>query len=175
MIAGVQAVLALIFHKERDEIAEMSVDARLRRRCEMVYDRARNCLVLFGGDTIHHYYNDTWEFDGKDWTLITTRKKPSTRAFYGFAYDKSVSLTILFGGYMWGAEYNDTWAYDGHNWKKITTENSPKKRDSVMVYNESRKECFLFSGADFLDGNIEDQWVFRYTSDPQDDAEPRKK
>jgi hypothetical protein len=36
----------------------------------MVYDRARQQVVLFGGGTAHQLLNDTWLWDGKQWAQI---------------------------------------------------------------------------------------------------------
>ena len=45
----------------------------------MAYDSARKRVVLFGGTTTGFQsttLNDTWEYDGKDWTQIKTANAP---------------------------------------------------------------------------------------------------
>jgi hypothetical protein len=36
----------------------------------MAYDAARGRLVLYGGDDGRRLFDDTWEWDGKQWMKI---------------------------------------------------------------------------------------------------------
>ena len=42
-----------------------------RRGTAMAYDEARRRVVLFGGDGEHGLLDDTWEWDGREWTRRT--------------------------------------------------------------------------------------------------------
>jgi hypothetical protein len=83
-----------------------------RRGHGMAYDSARGVTVLFGGDNAppgnHSYLGDTWEWDGNDWTQVST-DGPSPRRTT-LAYDSARRVTVLFGGDD-GVVKDDTWEY----------------------------------------------------------------
>ena len=69
---------------------------------QMVYDPARATILAFGGqfddaDPQRHYYDDTWEYDGTDWTQITPADgiSPSGRANHTMAYDPSTAASCF--------------------------------------------------------------------------------
>lgn len=62
----------------------------------MVYDLARQVVVLYGGCPAS---TDTWEYDGIDWTQITTANVPSSSLRYpSMTFDLNRARTVLFGG-----------------------------------------------------------------------------
>ncbi len=78
----------------------------------MVYDEDRGVVVMTGGyDTIIPYFrgvrNDTWEWDGANWTQRLTTVVPRPRKNPRAAYDRELRRTVLFGG----DSYADTWTY----------------------------------------------------------------
>src|ERR1043166_804092 len=66
----------------------------------MVFDSARNRVVIFGGRQGKLNLNDTWSYDGNDWTQITTATAPSVREMAGAAYDSARDRIVLFGGIL---------------------------------------------------------------------------
>jgi len=77
----------------------------------MAYDSARGVTVLFGGDD-EYRQDDTWEWDGTDWTVRATTNKPAIRYLHAMAYDSSRGVTVLFGGNgNFNVLLNDTWEY----------------------------------------------------------------
>jgi hypothetical protein len=64
----------------------------------MVYDSARQRLVLFGGGGNNIDYDDTWEWDGTSWIQCYSTVTPSARSVHAMAYDSARQRTILFGG-----------------------------------------------------------------------------
>lgn len=83
----------------------------------MAFDPQRNRTILFGGDHLQPYYlgdtNDTWEWDGSQWTRDWTAAAPSVRAGHSMVYDSALGRMVLFGGYNAGVSPNtypsDTW------------------------------------------------------------------
>jgi hypothetical protein len=81
-------------------------------------------LVLFGGDTISpsggwSSVNDTWVWDGSDWTEVALSSSPDPRSFAGMA--AAGDVVVLFGGGSFGGEGNQpsgTWTWDGMRWTK---------------------------------------------------------
>ena len=52
-----------------------------RSPCRLVYDSARDRVVLFGGGFGNPYPDDVWEFDGTTWTEATPTPSPTPRSF----------------------------------------------------------------------------------------------
>lgn len=123
-----------------------------RTRASMVYDEARKVVVLFGGDQFRTKTRDwalsdeTWEWNGVDWTKVVTRTRPPARWSGMMAYDADRRRTVLYGGFN-GVALADTWEYDGVNWKQIATPNRPPAlADSAMTYDRARGRVLLFGG-----------------------------
>ena len=53
----------------------------------MAYDAHRQRMVLFGGRNNSTSFNDTWEFDGTDWTTIPTGHSPAAQSGLSMTYD----------------------------------------------------------------------------------------
>lgn len=102
----------------------------------MTYDHGRNKVVLFGGSTYGvplSLNRETWEWNGSDWTLITTAHSPSARAFGAIAYDPSLGNVLLFGGEDATSWKNDTWKYDGVDWTQLSPTHTPATSPSSDV------------------------------------------
>src|SRR5216684_202868 len=82
----------------------------------MAFDSGLGRTRLFGGDHVAPFslgpVNDTWEWDGANWTQDVPSAAPSPRAGQSMAYDSGRARTIVFGGTAEGFPgvfYNDTW------------------------------------------------------------------
>jgi galactose oxidase-like protein len=83
----------------------------------MVFDAARNRVVLFGGAGAGTatLFDDTWEWDGDNWTQVADTG-PSVRGGHAMAYDSLRGRVILFGGDDGQNSFGDTWAWNGTDW-----------------------------------------------------------
>jgi hypothetical protein len=54
----------------------------------MAYDSKRERTVLFGGSAGNVKFNDTWEWDGDNWTQVADTG-PSARGGHAMAYDSN--------------------------------------------------------------------------------------
>jgi Galactose oxidase, central domain len=69
-----------------------------RSNVAMVFDLARERVVLFGGAANGNaLVNDTWEWDGENWTQYEDIG-PSPRSRHAMAYDAKRERVVLFGG-----------------------------------------------------------------------------
>lgn len=124
----------------------------------VAYDSARQRVVLFGGIQGWPPYvlNDTWEWNGKDWTQRAPASSPPARGLHAMAYDSARQRTVLFGGTSGG---NDTWEWDGNNWTQRFPATSPPGRSChAFVYDSARRRTVLFGGgggANFLNDTWE--------------------
>lgn len=90
-------------------------------------DSARGRIVLFGG----YYYpqstgtltysNETWEFDGTNWTKAAPATSPAPR-HAPMAFDAARGVMVLYGGYAYNnttfvtTGFTDLWEWNGVNW-----------------------------------------------------------
>jgi hypothetical protein len=80
----------------------------------MTYDSVRKKTILFGGRARvgSTLLNDTWEYDGSDWTKQTTPVAPPPLRNHAMAFDSKRGVTVLFGGETVRQTYtNETWEY----------------------------------------------------------------
>src|SRR5205814_363598 len=93
----------------------------LGRDCaRLAYDSVRHVAVLFGGMVfprqLGDYSNDTWEWNGTDWTQRTPAVSPPPRRFHATAWDSARARLVVFGGAGETNVLADTWEWDGSQW-----------------------------------------------------------
>lgn len=121
----------------------------------MAYDPLRQRVVLFGGNdsfTGTNVRDDTWEWDGTNWTLKCSGCGPVAREGHRMLYDSARQKVVLFGGLaqpMGGPRsLGDTWLWDGTSWEQIC-EGAPgpcERHSPGMAYDEFRHTTVLFGG-----------------------------
>jgi hypothetical protein len=122
-----------------------------REAFAMAYDSTRGQAVLFGGlvPTGLTDLNDTWTWDGTNWTQKFPATSPSARLNHVMAYDTARSQVVLFGGshISTGTTFSDTWVWDGSTWSQKSPVASPSARQlHAMAYDSVRGEVVLFGG-----------------------------
>jgi hypothetical protein len=82
-----------------------------RCRHTLAYDSARGRTVLFGGNSgppsLNLPLQDTWEWDGTDWTQRATASSPPARSGHVLAFDAARGRTVLYGS----PSFAGTWEY----------------------------------------------------------------
>lgn len=82
-----------------------------RQQSGMVFDSARNRIVLFGGYGYDEFFrSDTWEQVNLSWSLVA-RVGPSGRRAVAMAYDSLRARTVLFGGITEAGPSAETWEF----------------------------------------------------------------
>ncbi|MBI3663134.1 MAG: hypothetical protein HY234_08815 [Acidobacteria bacterium] len=78
----------------------------------MAYDASRQQVVLFGGHGPSNdpLYDDTWVWDGVNWTQKFPASSPSGRTGHTLAFDEACAEIVLFGGFT-GSFADDTWVW----------------------------------------------------------------
>lgn len=117
------------------------------------FDEVRGEGVLFGGSYYFDFPwsvrpNETWIWNGANWSLRTTTSAPAARLGHAMAYDSLRGVVVLFGGV--GANYgvfNDTWEFDGADWiQRQPAVNATGVCRTAMAYDRTRGRCVLFGG-----------------------------
>lgn len=132
----------------------------------MTYDSTRKVVVLFGGNASTStpvYLNDTWEYDGRDWTQVETPNSPTPRSNGVLVYDSCRQVTVLFGGENEHGTDTSTWEYDGQNWnpKHLSALSlvPPGRGLPAMVFDPARCRTVLFGGGSGGNG-LNDTWEY---------------
>ncbi len=117
----------------------------------MVYDSARERVVIFGGKSgTKTEIADTWAFKNGDWSDLAPASGPSRRAYSGGAYDPTRDRIVIFGGYQTtddGKALNtltDTWEFDGTTWTQVA-QNGPAAAKPLLVWDEANSELLMLA------------------------------
>ncbi|MBI5852151.1 MAG: hypothetical protein HZB39_14145 [Planctomycetes bacterium] len=128
----------------------------------MAYDPNRGRCVLFGGATgagDSSAVDETWEWDGSNWTRSLPPISPTGRLGHAMAYDWSNGRVVMFGGRNAGSIHeNDTWAWDGANWTLLATTGPTPRCCFDVAWDFTRSRILLFGG--WNAGNLGDTWDF---------------
>ncbi|MER3453949.1 MAG: hypothetical protein C4318_02160 [Acidimicrobiia bacterium] len=151
------------------------------------FDAARGQIVTFGGTTfIFAELDETWVWDGTNWTKLNPPTKPPKRSRAQMAYDPINQRIVMFGGFQQavGPLY-DTWEWDGTNWTMPSSANPPSLGGTAaqspfapdfgtkaglmlgkMVWDPVRQEIVLFGGltidtTNFELGGSTETWVYK--------------
>jgi len=147
-----------------------------RERLGMVYDSAKDLMIMFGGNSLNDDYNDTWVYNYSDNTWYN--KSPSIkygtlreRFGMGLAYDSLNDRTVMFGGgYAWTNELNDTWVYNAtdNTWYNMSPDyvdgTLTERMRPGMTYDSSAQRVIMYGGLDILSGIFYNEtWVYNFT------------
>jgi hypothetical protein len=141
----------------------------------MVYDPVHYQTVLFGGeDSSGAALNDTWVYDGTNWTHLQPAKSPTPRLWHAMAFDAANGNVVLFGGCpnttCTPAYLGDTWIWNGTTWNNVTPAPplpSPSPRLSpVMAYagTSVNSGVVLFGGSNSPQTALGDMWIWNGTA-----------
>jgi Galactose oxidase, central domain len=142
-------------------------------------------VVLFGGSGSNGLLNDTWIWNGTNWTHITsfgafgTGPSPSPRRSAMMAYHEASGKVVLFGGGIGSAvspsDLSDTWIFQitaskllnriFFEWIQVSPSSSPPAREAGMLeYDPGSGRIVLAGGLNFTVGLLQDSWSFNVSS-----------
>ncbi|MFO1077575.1 MAG: hypothetical protein U1E73_07600 [Planctomycetota bacterium] len=135
------------------------------------YDLGRQKVVIYGGEADNFFpiaSADTWEYDGTNWTLVTTVGSPGPIERGSMCYFPPLGKIVMFGGIdpQIGGN-NTTWTYDGTTWAALAISGpSPAARFGAgLAYDPVRNVLVLAGGGDPMTGSgFTDTWEFNGTS-----------
>ena len=154
--------------------ASPSVEPPARAYASIAYDANLREMILFGGISLvkgggYTFLNDTWAWNGANWTELSPLNSPPSRAGASLIFDSSTGNLVLFGGLkqtggLPGA-YNDTWLFRKGNWTQQLTPSSPPARSGgAMVYDNQTNAAVLFGGMSSSFTALGDTWVYNGSS-----------
>ncbi len=92
----------------------------------MASDDANRTIVLFGGEETGGSANDTWTWNGSEWTQVHPRNSPPARGVEDesamMTYDTKLGVDVLYGGPIGNPQESlgDTWTWNGTNWTEVS-------------------------------------------------------
>ncbi len=129
----------------------------------MVYDSMHSQVVLFGGQAgsgQQSVQNDTWIWDGANWTLSHPAQAPEVRSNSAMAYDSTHGQAVLFGGAFNSSILGDTWLWDGANWTQSLQAGPSERVNHSMAYDSVHSQVVLFGGQGTSGVPLNDTWVW---------------
>ena len=127
----------------------------------MAYDAARGVTVLFGGKALGGgVVDDTWTWNGVQWTRVLLSGPPLPRSHATMAFDPVRGRIVMFGGADGTfVPYGDTWEWDGASWTELTPTTGPSPRfDAKAVFDPIRRRVVMTAGTDAGGGLRHDTW-----------------
>jgi hypothetical protein len=119
----------------------------------IAYMESTGNAVLFGGTTNEKWLDETWIWDGLDWSQAVPRNHPSARAKPTMVYNPSRHKIVLFGGLRDETLFDETWEWDGQDWRQMDPEHEPAARCChAMAYDPVRQNVLLYGGYDPTQG-----------------------
>lgn len=123
----------------------------------MAFDEARGVTVLFGGsgqDAANQkiFMGDTWEWDGRDWTLVSPALSPPARESALMFFDPLRQTVVLFGGYFFdqltqtSIFLEDVWEWDGESWRRLDFDQPRKVTSAAILYDPLQQTPLLMDG-----------------------------
>lgn len=120
----------------------------------MAYDPTTGNTVIYGGDTFGFPVgasNETWSYDGANWTQLSPLASPPAASGIQMAYDLNRGVFVYYGGlttsFFGGPSVDETWEFDGATWSQVFPVNTPGGLGLYgMCYDSVRGVTVLYGG-----------------------------
>jgi uncharacterized protein (TIGR03437 family) len=129
----------------------------------MAYDSKHSQVVLFSGAAgaiTQLEPNDTWTWDGTNWTLNHPAQSPEARSNSAMAFDSVHGQAVLFGGTYGSNVLGDMWLWDGANWTQSQQTGPSARYNHAMAYDSMHGQLILFGGVDVNGNSLNDTWAW---------------
>jgi hypothetical protein len=120
-------------------------------------------MLLYGGASSSgpSVANESWTWDGIDWTLTSSATFPTPKTNSSLSFDRARSRLVLFGSYSSsGGTRDDTLEFDGTAWLDRTLHDHPLGRiyGDTVVYDDA------LGGIVLIDWYFRETWLWSGTS-----------
>jgi hypothetical protein len=151
----------------------------LRDSYAMAFDGQEGTAVLFGGIACTSScpttaLNDTWTWNGSNWTKMSPSTVPTGRLWSGMVYDSGRGVNVMYGGSpptLGTPDFSDTWQWNGSTWTQMSPAANPGARDQfAMTYDSVRGVTVLFGGEKCTSGHCNSSSAENYGFTLQNDT-----
>ena len=127
----------------------------------LAYDLAQNEVLAFGGaagSSARTFREDTWTWDGQNWSRRCSTVSPSPRAVHAMASGVNGGV-LLFGGAgsSVGPELGDSWLWLNGQWHQVAAPGPSARHAHAMALDRGRGRVVLFGGMAGSTG-LNDTW-----------------
>lgn len=110
-------------------------------------------LPGFAGLVLHvptrgSHPEQTWRYDGLQWSALTPLHLPGLRSGFHLALDPRADRLLLFGGRDAQGLRGSTWTFDGADWRQVVTSGPTPREGHSMALDAHRSRIVLFGGHD---------------------------
>ena len=108
-------------------------------------------VYLFGGNNGSRL-NDTWRWDGTNWTELAPNTVPPANDGYGMAFDAARRQILMYGGTTANNMDERAWLFDGTDWQEQALDQnfiSPSRSWHELEYDPINQNIVMFGD----DGN----------------------
>ena len=123
----------------------------------MAFDNVQKKVLLFGGwnSLTGEFFNDTWAWDGKDWTKLPSGDVPLSAAhmLVNFSSENNVVAVP-------STQYVNTWKWNGSNWVEVFSLPEPSRADARSAYDSQYNRIIFFGGIENGTSFLSDTWIF---------------
>jgi hypothetical protein len=117
----------------------------------MAYDSSKARTLVWGGfNGGNGIMNDTWVFDGTNWSEIPGSAAQQWNPYSSMAYDAGRGRVVMHGGGSIGSPINDTFELVGDSWVQTlitpTDVPGPALESPTMAYDPSRGRIDVVGG-----------------------------
>ncbi len=129
----------------------------------LAFDAARDEVVLFGGRSFGGgiLLDDTWRWNGAQWSLATPAARPSARSGSAMGYDHRRGVIVLFGGFLPPSGYQaDTWEWNGVTWTPRSLPSAPAARQQALLAFDPVSGAMLLHGGEANPNLFSDTWSY---------------
>jgi hypothetical protein len=137
----------------------------------MAHDEGRGVTVLFGGSANTARSNDTWEWDGAQWSLLNPtllpEGLPSKRYTHTLTYDPGRMATLVYGGTVMvdsctEGDCQRVWAYASPSWHRLTpTASGPVNViNQAMAFDRARGQLVVLPNCTGTNGCSPATWLW---------------
>jgi hypothetical protein len=158
LLSGVGNGSTWTFHAGNWSLAAAPVAPSVRSGEAMLYDPLDKAVVLFGGISHGQPRNDTWEYTGSGWQLLSLAENPPASVTPRAAYDPHHPGILLY----LGDQTLSTWEFAGEQWSAVAAvgADTPAPRIGAQLYFDSIVDHdILFGGLSIPNGTpITEDW-----------------
>jgi hypothetical protein len=123
-----------------------------RRFSSMAYDPNLKKIVLFGGFNDLSYVDETWLWDGTEWTRQKKNPAPA-RSLASMWFDPNLKKIVIYGGIGRVTttdritRFSDMWTFDGNGWAELKPSGgTPGSRYGAQATVDPRSDHVLLFG-----------------------------
>jgi cysteine-rich repeat protein len=121
----------------------------------MAYLPGSDHIVMFGGtpDATNDQFDDTWIWNGAEWTEHTGSPRPPSRSQPAMVTDPIRRTVLMTGGFNGrvgepARVFNDLWEWNGSEWlEHVVSIRPPARVAGTLAWDAGRRRVVLFGGA----------------------------